>query len=99
MQWCFDFLALAVNVYVNWGSIHALWWAYWMGATRFQTIVVNAQAMLSLNQVRPFLTAAQKRQLKAALSMFGHIMWDNDFVPMDNWQKFHLGHGEHAHPI
>ena len=48
--------------------------------------------MLSLNQVRPFLTAIQKRQIKAAMSMFGHIMWDNDFVPMDNWQdNFHFG--------
>ena len=91
MQWCFDFLALAVDVYVNRGEIHSLWWSYWLGATRFQSIVVNTQAMLSLNQARPFLTSTQKRQLKAVLSMVGHIMWDNDFVPLDNWQSFTLG--------
>ena len=50
------------------------------------SIVVRAQAMLSLNQVRPFLTADQKRLLKAAIAMCGHIMWDNDFVPWINWQ-------------
>ena len=50
-----------------------------------------AQAMLSLNQVRPFLTSTQGRQLKAVLSMIGHILWDNDFVPIDNWQGFTLG--------
>jgi hypothetical protein len=91
VQWCFDLTAQAVNVYVNLGEIHALWWAYWMGATRFQSIAVNTEAMLSLNQVRPFLTATQKRQLKAILSMTGHILWDDDFVPVTNWHGFHLG--------
>src|SRR5262249_53702290 len=86
-----DFLTLAVNVYVNLGEILAIWWSYWMGATRFQSIVVNLQAMLSLNQVRPFLTSTQKRKIKAALSMIGHVLWDNDFVPIDNWQGFTLG--------
>ena len=57
------------------------------------------QAMISLDQVRPFLTATQKRKLKAALSMIGHILWDNDFVPIDNWHSFNSWHGEHAYPI
>ena len=52
----------------------------------------QVKAMLSLNQVRPFLTAEQKRLLKATISMSGHIMWDNDFVPWINWQdNFHFG--------
>jgi hypothetical protein len=91
VQWCADMTRMAVNVYVNLGNIHVLWWAYWSGATKFQMIAVRAQAMLSLNQVRSFLTTTQKRQLKAALSMCGHILWDNDFVPIDNWHGFHLG--------
>ena len=91
VQGCFDMLAVAITNYVNVGSIYTLWWSYWMGATRFQSIAVRTQAMLSLNQVRPFLTAVQKRRLKAGLSMLGHIMWDNDFVPIENRQGFHFG--------
>ena len=48
---------MAVNVYVNLGSIYALWWLYWMGARDFNRSWFIWQAMLSLNQVRPFLTA------------------------------------------
>ena len=90
-QRCFNSVAEAIDIYVNRGEIHSLWWSYWTGATQFQAIVVRAVAMISLDQYRPFLTATQKRRLKATLSMVGHIMWDNDFAPMDNWQTFHLG--------
>ena len=55
-----------------------------MGATRFQTIVVKSQAMLSLDQVRPFLTTDRSASSRPRLSMLGHILWDNDFVPIDN---------------
>jgi hypothetical protein len=96
-QWCFDYLALGIKVYVNFASIHTAWWQYWGAATRYQAIVVHAQAMLSLNQVRPFLSATQKRQLKVVLSMIGHIMWDDDFVPMTN--NFGLGLGSYNMPV
>jgi hypothetical protein len=91
VQLSLDSLALGVNVYVNLGSIFSLWWFYWQGGTRFQTIEVNLGAMLSLDQVRPFLTTVQRRQIKAALSMVGHILWDNDFVPADNAENFTMG--------
>jgi hypothetical protein len=49
--------------------------------------------MISLNEIRPFLTAGQKRQMKAAVSMIGHILWDPDYVPIDDpeWRSYNLG--------
>jgi hypothetical protein len=91
VQWTIDYIRQGIEVYVNAGDVFSMSWFYWEGATKFSLIAVNAQAALSLNQVRPFLTGNQKRQLKAALSTVGHIMWDNDFVPIDNWQNFTLG--------
>ena len=88
-----DTINAAVEIYVNRGDINCLWWAYWQGATRFQRLVVDCSAAISLNQVRQFLTTEQKRQIKAALSMTGHILWDNDFVPIDNYDGFSLGTG------
>jgi hypothetical protein len=91
VQWCFNYTAHAVNTFVNLAHIHSLWWHYWHGALEFQKIAVRIQAMFSLNQLRPFLTSSQKRQLKAALSMVGHIAWDNDFTPMDNFHGLKSG--------
>ena len=81
----------SVDVYVNLAGTHAFYWGYWMGGTRFQKIIVDLYAMISLHQVRPFLTSIQWREIKAVLSMIGHILWDNDFVPMENWRSFNMG--------
>jgi hypothetical protein len=87
--------ALAIDEYVNNGTIYGVdadSWMYWMGQTRFQAMAVRANALLVLDQVRPLLSAAQKGKIKAALSLAGHVLWDNDFVPIDNWADgFHLG--------
>jgi hypothetical protein len=91
LQWCLDLATDLIEIYANKRTIYSLWTFYWQGATYFQRLVVNIRALLSLDQVRPLITATQKRQLKAALSLVGNICWDNDFVPMDNWQSFTLG--------
>ena len=73
-----------IDLFVNYGSIHYPAWQYWQGGLRFQELNIRIMAMISLDQVRPFLTALKKKQLKAALSTMGHIAWDNDFVPLDD---------------
>ena len=83
VQWCIDYLSVGIDVYINKGSVAVLWWQYWQGTLQFQRIVIRVMAMISLDQVRPFLSELQKRQLKAILSVVGHISWDNDFVPWD----------------
>ena len=84
VQYCLDYIHIAMDVYVNKGSHFSPWWVYWQGGIRFQIIVVRAMALISLDQVRPFLTVLQKKQLKAVLAAVGHITWDEDFVPTDD---------------
>src|SRR5262249_43495983 len=87
---------IAIDVYINKSSIHNSSWSYWEGANRFTSLGVRIQALFSLNQVRPFLTATQKRQLKSALSAGGQVLWDKDFTPLpppSNWENFNLGTG------
>jgi hypothetical protein len=88
---CFNTIRGALDIYNNVGEIHAANWKYWTGATEFQALAVRTSALISLDQHRPFLTADQRRTLKAVMSMVGHIAWDNDFAPMDNWQTFTMG--------
>jgi hypothetical protein len=90
-QWCYDRISLHVDIYVNRSSIHSSWGMFWGAALTFQSTVVHAQAMLSLNQVRPFLTDSQKRKLKSVISLMGFILWDNDFAPIDNYHGFNMG--------
>jgi hypothetical protein len=84
----------AVDNYVNRSSIFNLSWIYWQAQLRFQSVSVNGNALLVLDQVRPFLTATQKKKLKAAMSLCGHVLWDNEFVPLDFFGDdgtFHAG--------
>jgi len=37
------------------------------------------------------LKEEDRRELKAIAAMFGYVLWDNDFVPMDNHEGINLG--------
>ena len=39
----------------------------------------------------PFTSAEQKAKAKAIAVLFASILWDNDFVPLDNSEGFNLG--------
>jgi hypothetical protein len=39
----------------------------------------------------PRTSAEQRRQMKAAAALFAYVLWDNDFVPLDNDSGFNLG--------
>jgi hypothetical protein len=85
-------ITTAINTYVNLATHHNHWWQYWGGMLTFQRRVIQANVMLCLDQLQPFMTAAQKSKIKITLSAIGHIVWDNDFVPIDNFASgFHLG--------
>ena len=81
LTYCTDFIHVGTETLVNKGSHMHLWWFFWQGGLRFQNIVIRAMAMISLDQYRPFLTAAEKLRLKAILAAVGHITWDDDYVP------------------
>ena len=81
----------ALDTYVNTGDVYTHAWTYWQGGTRMQSVAIRANALLVLDRVYPFMTLEQRQKIKATLSLFGNIMWDNDFVPMDNFESFTLG--------
>jgi hypothetical protein len=79
-------ITAAINAYVNTGTHHQHWWQFWLGMLTFQKRVIQANVMLTLDQMQPFMTAAQKARIKTTLSAIGHIIWDNDFTPIDNYE-------------
>ena len=83
LNYCLSYITTGIDVYVNKGSHYHPNWHYWQGGNRFQEMVIRTMALISLDQVRPFISAPQKLRLKALLSMAGHITWDLDFVPFD----------------
>ena len=99
IQYCLDYIKCGVDNYVNKGSLAEPYWLYWQGGLRFQEMAIRATAMVSLHQVRPFITSLQKRQLKALLSTIGHIVWDNNFVPAENSEVGQFTFGTSNMPI
>ena len=79
-----DWMTIAIETYVNKGGLQSPGWGFWVGGLTFQMMSTKIMALISLDQVRPFLSAAEKRKLKGILAAIGHITWDNDFVPLDN---------------
>ncbi|MHB9131237.1 MAG: hypothetical protein ACYDBB_09135 [Armatimonadota bacterium] len=60
---------------------------YWHGGG-----LMNDQ-LLWIDQVlaSPLVTPQAKEKLKTAAMLYGTIMWDDDFVPMDNCAPFNMG--------
>ncbi len=68
-------------------GIHTFRFGYWHGGLEMMRRGLWIDQVLASNQ----LSADQRSRVKAAASLFGHILWDNDFVPMDNSNGINMG--------
>jgi hypothetical protein len=62
-------------------------WHYWHGGATMQREIVRLDQFLGDSRC----TEEQRKKLKAAAVLFGSVVWDNDFVPIDNHEGFNMG--------
>ncbi len=84
-------MATQLNAYINTDSIYFIPYQYIQGANYFYNYGIQINALLVLDRITPYLTTTQVTTLKGLLSIIGHILWDDDFVPLGNYQWFTLG--------
>ena len=72
---------------VNGTGVFGSRYQYWHGGTAMVNRGLFIQEMLMDSSISP----TQKANLKAAAALFGSILWDNDFVPIDNGAGINLG--------
>jgi hypothetical protein len=68
-------------------GIHSFRFGYWHGGLEMMRRGLWIDQVLASSQ----LSAVERERVKAAASLFGHILWDNDFVPMDNSGGINMG--------
>ncbi len=73
--------------FVNGRGIFGFMTHYWHGGNRMARQLIYFDQLLC----DPRCTPEQSTKLKAAAVMFGSIMCDNDFVPLDNYKGFNMG--------
>ncbi len=73
--------------FINGDGIYATPVHYWHGGLAMSRTLAWIDQLLASDQTTP----EQKHQLKAIAVLFGSILYDNDFVPLDNWQGINLG--------
>ena len=73
--------------FVNGDGIYAMPTHYWHGGLEMSRKLVWLDQLMGSDQTTP----EQKARLKAIAVLFGSILHDNDFVPLDNWQGINLG--------
>ena len=60
---------------------------YWLGGLEMSRMLVWIDQVLGSEQ----LSTADRAKLKAAAALFAAVLWDNDFVPLDNHHGINLG--------
>ncbi len=76
-----------LTAFVHGLGIYDPHYSYWHGGLAMMRHGVWIDQILA----DPRTTEEQRRQLKAAAVLFGNVLWDNDFVPMDNPHGLNLG--------
>lgn len=76
-----------LNVFVNREGIYGPQFQYWNGGLAMMRHGIWIDEILA----DPRLSADDRKRVKAAAVLFGNVLWDNDFVPMDNWHGINLG--------
>ncbi|HUT37321.1 MAG TPA: hypothetical protein VNE39_27815 [Planctomycetota bacterium] len=76
-----------LGVYVNGDGVYSFWHQYWMGGLRMSPMLLWIDQLLGSDQVG----AQDKGRLKAVAVLFASVLYDNDFVPLDNHESFNLG--------
>jgi len=73
--------------YTEGDGIHEFHYHYWMGGMNMNRKLVWIDQVLASDQT----TREQKAAAKAAAVLFASILWDNDFVPLNNHYGINLG--------
>ncbi|MHB9134534.1 MAG: hypothetical protein ACYDBB_25965 [Armatimonadota bacterium] len=73
--------------YVNGDGIYDMHCHYWHGGLAMSSSGIWADQVLASK----FASPEERTRMKAALALFGNILWDNDFVPMDNPAGVNMG--------
>jgi hypothetical protein len=68
-------------------GIYALRFHYWHGGLEMMRQGLWIDQVLASDALSP----EERAKVKAAASLFAHVLWDNNFVPLDNWKGFNLG--------
>jgi hypothetical protein len=68
-----------LNAFINGNGIYEFDYGYWHGGVRMYRELPVLDSILA----DPLLTSADKVAAKAVASLFGYILYDNDFVPLD----------------
>ena len=76
-----------LDTFVNGDGIYAVPTHYWHGGLEMSRKLVWLDQLMGSDQTTP----EQKTRLKAIAVLFGSILYDNDFVPMDNCDGINLG--------
>jgi len=76
-----------LHALVNEDGIYSRRVHYWHGGLMMQRNGVWIDQLLGDERITP----EQRAKVKAASAMFGYILWDNDFVPMNNHRGINLG--------
>jgi hypothetical protein len=75
------------NELINGRGIHSERFHYWHGGLEMMRYGLWIDQALASGQ----LSAEERARMKAAASLFAHVLWDNDFVPMDNFSGMNMG--------
>ena len=76
-----------VDEMVNGKGIYSFRYVYWHGGLEMMRLGPWITQLLS----SPYLTKEAKAKVGVAAQLFGYILWDDDFVPIDNYKGFNLG--------
>jgi hypothetical protein len=76
-----------LNALVNGDGIYDFAHHYWHGGL----IAQRHGEAIAVALGHPNLLPEDRARLKAVAAFFANVLWDNDFVPLDNHQGFNLG--------
>ena len=76
-----------LDTLVNRSGVYDFYDHYWLGGTQMSRWAIFIDELLRTNQV----TGAKRVQLKAVLSFFTNLLWDDDYVPLQPGSGMPLG--------
>ena len=76
-----------VDEMVNGKGIYSFKYHYWQGGLEMMRVGLWIDQALASSQ----LTLEERQNVKVAACLFGYVLWDDDFVPLDNSSGINLG--------
>jgi len=81
--------------FVNAGGVHQVPYSFTLGGSNASSRAVLLNALIA----DPNSTASQKAKAKAILAIFGSVLWDGDYAPLDNAPPSGDGFGTANMPV